>query len=685
MRLPPAVLALSLPLLLAACSRITPSPGSPQGPDPHPNPPQPPSALEQRRFGTLEPLGTPVAGNIAVFNSALTLREGRPLVLMVVQGPQDGTLNVLDARSNTVLETYTLEGGKNAWSSTVTPDGRVHIGAHDRLFTYDPTRRTVTAHGNPLGEGSIWAMTSDEQGRVYGGTFPGGKVFELDPDTGSVREIADLSNPAAPQSYVRSLTYRQGKLYAGTGTLPRIVEIELASGAQRSIELPPIEGLQGKAEFVYGLAARGKYLFAYVNTAPSPLLVYDLEDEAWEALQFNGHPGLDVSPEKNGKVYFLQGGKLQELDLATLEKRTLEAVSYSSSYRFGGWADLEDPSLPGESLLTVSYGGSMVALNPQAGARILPIRVQGSPAQIQSLVAGEDGQSLYMGGYLSSRATRYDVQSRSATLIPMEQAENIAVSGSDVFFGTYPKAHIFHYRANEPVATGSNPKKLFQVLEEQDRPYGMAANERYVVAGTLPTYGQLGGALSVFDRRSGSLKTYRNIIPGHSVISVVIKGDTVYASTTVNGGLGSTPTETEARVLRFDIASGQLLKQTTVDLPGAPDPIYIGNIRLGPDGLLWGVADGSVFALDPQTLELRRHRTLYPEISKFGLFRPMFVGFQGGVIYSNLGTKLTAIDHATLEFRKLADDVGLAALGPDGNLYFTHGPNEAQLWTIDVE
>ncbi|MBA4493295.1 hypothetical protein ACFO25_06500 [Paenactinomyces guangxiensis] len=68
----------------------------------------------------------------------------------------------------------------------------------------------------------------------------------------------------------------------------------------------------------------------------------------------------------------------------------------------------------------------------------------------------------------------------------------------------------------------------------------------------FPDY--LGRALTIFDPGSGQYDDYRNVVANQSVISLAYKDGFIYGGTSVSGGLGLKPAETEAKAVQMGYA-----------------------------------------------------------------------------------------------------------------------------------
>jgi hypothetical protein len=81
----------------------------------------------------------------------------------------------------------------------------------------------------------------------------------------------------------------------------------------------------------------------------------------------------------------------------------------------------------------------------------------------------------------------------------------------------------------------------------------------------------------------------------------------VYGGTSIAGGLTTTPPTREAgTVFAWDVAGKKKLWET-VPVPGAAT---VSSVTIGPDGLLWGVAGKTVFAVAPDSGKLKKSFTL---------------------------------------------------------------------------
>jgi len=656
------------------------------------------SELASLRVGAPEDLGRPIR-SLAVLSAQVTREDGRPVLLAIAGTSGVPTLNVVDVRDNRLLRAFPLaKGAGGSWGGTVLPDGTAYLITYQRLIRYDPRKKRAEDLGIPIaGETAFWSLAHDEQGHIYGGSYPNGKVFRFDPKTGRFSVLAEVGQP-----YVRSTAYHDGTLYAGTSPTPsgKIHAIDVRTGARRELPLPDMAA--GLPNQVYGLDVRaGRCLFAFLTfpDKSSTLRVYDLRERRWWPEEFPGYGEHYVGPERDGPerdgperdgperdgvVLLRWKGYWHELDLATRKARRLPRPA-GVTYRGGGWADLGGGA---PSLVSVTFEGAVVVTDPATGApRTLPPVMQSEPAGIQALAVSPDGRRVYVSGYLASRAAMVDTATGAATLFPMGQAEGIVAHGNRVWWGVYPGAHLHEMDAAAPLAAKRNPREVYHVPEEQDRPFGVAASDRWAVFGTVPVGGRLGGSLTVLDRRTGAWTSRRNIVPDQSLVALALRGDVVYGTTSVHGGLGGgEPRATAARVFAWDLRTGRKIAETALTPAGGGRPArFIGGVAVGPDGRVWAAAAGSLFALDPETLAVTDRRALLPRPVDEGRWRPPFVGFgPDGLLYTNVGNEIRVADPATGEVRALGIRADLMALGPDGWVYYRPAEDVAGLKRVRV-
>lgn len=637
-----------------------------------------------KQFGDPVSVGAPIQ-QIAIFESAYGQEDGRDVMYTTVNG-KPAMLNVIDLVDNKLLRAIPLPDADSSWAKTIALDGTLFIAGQSKVYRYSPQTKELDDLGPAIpGETSIWGLITDEQGNVYGGTYPNAKVFKFDPKANS---FTDYGTMVDGQGYVRSIAYADGIVYAGIGTVGHIVKLDPVTGDKTELPIRDVPGVSS-LPFVYGLDARGDYLFAYLNgNGTTALIIYDMARGVWLDEVYSGYGGLDVSPEREGKVYFVQNRKVQAFDMTTRQV-TDTGIAYGTGFRSTGWVRFpDDPELPGETLVTIQFGGKAALFNFESGIhKTLSAVAEGQPTLIQALEKGPDGK-IYTSGMTSALGGVFDPVTRTHSTYPMGQAESIGSLGNDVYFGIYPKAEIRKLDVTLPVQTDPNkpnlnPESLFYMEEDQDRPYVQTTGGGKIYFGTIPYYGELGGALVAYDPASNTFDVHRHVVRNQSIVGLAYRDGKIYGSTSIRGGLGIDPTESEAKMFVWDAVSGEKLSEFTPDIPGAiKSPIMISGLTFDKDGLLWAAADGILFAVDPGTQEVVKSKVIYPGVTDYGMWRPIHLRWgNDGLLYTDLYGQLTILNPDTMEHKELGIQSALFTLGDDENIYYAQ---ETRMYMIPV-
>jgi hypothetical protein len=238
---------------------------------------------------------------------------------------------------------------------------------------------------------------------------------------------------------------------------------------------------------------------------------------------------------------------------------------------------------------------------------------------------------------------------------------------------------VYEYDPTAPW-TSTNPRRVAELVNHgQDRPFAMvgvdALSKLYI--GSVPDYGSHSGALSVYNVPTRQTQVYKDIVHNQGVVSLTYKDGFVYGGTTIYGGLGTSgPTETEGKLFVFDTATNAKVFEI---VPVAGRKVVSGLLA-GPDGMIWGVAEDTIFKFDPQT------RQIVYKAAKLGRYGTgtvwvdafLEIGKDGNVYGTNRQKTLFMINPETMDFFKIKSGAG-NYLTQDfyGNLYMS---NDADLW-----
>ncbi|CAG7629880.1 hypothetical protein PAECIP111802_01598 [Paenibacillus allorhizosphaerae] len=632
-------------------------------------------SLLRQKFGPIQTIPDAVLNKLGQSAAIGTGKDGTPESYFFANGAP-GTFYALDAVTGERRFSQQVTGASIVWGMTYSPNGNVYFASSEtgRLFRYSPSERNITDLGlNPSGS-FVWDIDATPDGRyLYGAVYPKGKMFEYDTETNRFR---DLGTMVPGKEYVRGLGVTDRYIYAGLGTYageePRVViRYDRTTGGKTEIVIPT------QSTFISDVHAYGGKLFA---TAGS---LYVLDEETFQPLDSFGFGGQisPPSPDETNLVYYTSGSKIcsYRLDSGARQEAGMLPSMATTAMKTLGWVRAAAGEFAGKTVLAgvTSYGDSFL-FDPVSGrSTAVNLEVPGSPVQTHSLKSGPDGM-LYIGGYHQGVSV-YDPDEKRFKVQQFHtlQPESVGFLNGKVYFGMYGGAQIFEYDPARPwqygTASGNNPYRAYDI-REQDRPYVFASGDNKLFIGTIPDYGHLGGKLTIYDAGSNKWKEYENseLVHNQSITGLAYSDGKLYGSTTIKGGLGITPTESEAKLFVWDVAGERKLLERNLELPGHKPPM-IGNLAIGPDGLVWGATGSAVFALDPVTLGVVKSRTLYsPNLDNSGSWRPFDLIFgDDGYIYSTIGGAITVIDPATLDFDQLSPKANVIALDKDGSVYYS--------------
>ncbi|MEH7253146.1 WD40 repeat domain-containing protein [Neobacillus niacini] len=596
--------------------------------------------------------------------------SGQDWIYAVANG-SPAVFNVLDAKTGERVDSFPLEGASGAWGVTVDPMGNVYIGTNSKasLFRYVPGAEHVENLGNPIpGESFIWRLKSDEDGRIYGGTFPSGKVFQYDPETNEFRDYGQIMEG---QQYARSLAVYKDKLYVGLGTNgANLVEVDIHTGEKVEIPLPE---KYAKGTNVYDIDVIRNKMFARVTGSSNTILVFDLKTKKIVD-EIDGANGLDVSePGPGNLVYFIKNEELYSYDLNSL-KLTPTGFNNLFSARDFGWTKFENSQYPGKTLVSIAWDGKIRHYNPITGnQQIVQGQLSGQPVSIQSLTQGPNG-NIFVGGYLSGGLAEFNYVTNQVTENKgLGQIEGMITHQNRLYMGIYPGGFLHSYDPKQSYEMGVNPVQHFSLKSEgQDRPFALESAGNLLAIGTVPDYGQLGGALTIFDPATNKYTLQRNIVEKQSVISLAYQDGLLYGGTSVWGGLGIAPTEDEAKLFIYNMETGEK-EFETIPVPGEK---AISALTFDKEGNLWGLTSGILFKYNTETNQVVATKELYSvNWDSIGhLWRGGFLEFdEDGYLYGQAHGELFRINPDTLDQEVLVDDANLFTMDPDGNIYFARG------------
>ena len=626
---------------------------------------------------TVDDLGIPLRDVLLIGGAVGPGPNGRDVLWSAVSG-EPAHLAAIDPRTGRTISYQALDGAPGSYAVVVTPDGTVYVGAHTtgELYRRRPGAASpIERLGRPLpSETYIWRLATDDNGVVYGSTYPGGRVFSYTPATGHIRDYGQI---LPGLQYARGIAVLGNKIYVGTQPDAHVIEIDKVTGAMRELPLPAELGT-GIGVTVFDLNAYDGRVYARFGSATNGQLgVWEVRTRRWRPLLDNV-AGLDVSaPGPGGRVYYTRNSQLTGFKPATgVETGTgLTFAGRVVNNRGIGWVSLANPAWPGRTLVGLLWRGEMFRYNPVTGrSDIVQTDVPGEPIPLSTLHVGVTGR-LWAGGYLNGGVARIDPATGAADFHRFAQTESVLDLGDTVWLGAYPDSRFYRYDPTAPwnsteyspaLDTPENPVKVVDLNgHDQVRARTSTDAGRHVVYGTMPNT-TLGGALVVIDKATEQARVFRPVVTDQSIVALAYAGGLVVGGTSIHGGYGiPEPTQTEGVVFGFDPETGTKLFET-VPVAGAAQ---IDALVTDADGGVWGLAGRQLFAFDLAGRAVTR-RVALPVNAKRLAYHAGTDAFY--VLGSNTLLRVSRADLAVSEV--VARPAEHLAVHPDGTVFLGDGP-----------
>ncbi|WP_077617530.1 FIMAH domain-containing protein [Bacillus sinesaloumensis] len=618
-----------------------------------------------------EEIGFPLTGGTTIYDGAVGIEDGNEVMYTTSKGIP-AQFSVIDLETKETLRTLFMDGANDSWHHEVAPDGTVYVAAGKHIWGYSPQTKEITALAE-IPEASLWALAVDEESNAFIGTYPSGKVFKYEKATGQLHDYGKMIGEIS-QEYVRSMDYHDGYIYAGTAH-DKLMKLNVETGEKIDIA----EELN-ESGFVYDLnVVDDRYIFARYSVSKK-MYIYDIEQEKWLDVILTNVTGLHVTDSLDGNVYFVADGKLKYVNLETLQVNDTP-MTYGSGLRGADWVEIEgDDRLPGKSLATITFSGDVVFFNIETNTVVNYPKMVPPTANVTNKFFTYSEDKIYMSGMTGAVGAVFNPLTNEIVTLNLGQADVMHEMDGKMYFGVYPEGSV---QVIDPeVDPYQAPSKLFVIGDEQERLHSMASGDGKLFVGSIPTYGKLGGALTVYDGESH--KVFRNIVQDQSVNDIVYKDGKVYGSTSITGGLGSTPTAEEAKLFVFDVETETKTKEVSLQIDGLDKPTHIGQLKFGlHDGYIWGASSGFIFALDPETLDVVKSVNIDPNAAMGAWNNVHLEWSEDGFLYANAGSKLFVVDPISLESQYITNTITFT-LGKDGNIYYAPYENRTKLLKITV-
>ena len=611
-----------------------------------------------------------------------SVEDGKPIIVTAVEGAAETIIEVADIDGEKLLRTFNTGITGTMWYGCADSKGNVYCCIGRNIVIYSPVTKTIKNAGYVP---TTWSGTSNGivaacDDIVYGVTSAYGNVYKC--ENGVISTLYTLPNVysmggiAVIDDYIYA-----GGTYNGTDKGSTYVyRINRFTNQVDTLPNPLLENISS----VGHIYACGRYVIAQLSgySRVKKAYFYDTQTGAWldKTIEFNEN---GMSDPCGGKLFYVSGGIYHGIDIETLE--ITDYPNISGYYHRGNGMAVRCEGFSGECFVNIQYNGNLYVISPEDNqVKHLDIELVGAPAERRISRVGSDGK-VYVTAFMGSDGICYDPDTKQKQQFSIGQGEGAVSYNGKMYIGVYPGGLIYELDMDGDYISGQNPKLICDIGEDQDRPFGMDIVGDKLVVGTLPAAGKVGGAVTIIDLSNYSAKTYRNIIPGHSVLTVTHKDNKIYCGTTVCSGSGTVPAQGGAHVFCIDADTGEAINDTEFCVPGVNVDIgAVHGLRISPyDGKLYGAAAGIDFVMDPDTLELLDYNVYSENFdvasgASTQIWHEYYMEFYGGYLFRTNAV----IDPNTMDIVDSLDTSAQFAGIAGSKAYFVSG--DTSVYSVDI-
>jgi streptogramin lyase len=580
-------------------------------------------------------------------------KDGKPVILIWL-GDHRG------ARGLLMLDAITGQGvtypvptpeGDSPYAIVLSKKNKFYALYENCFLEFDPISRSFTFVGKDAG-GMAMSMTEDSQGVIWAANYPGCNLVSFNPATRQMVNHGPINKENWPQYPSCVAVDKSGWVYVGIGE----TSTQIVAFNPQTREIRPLAKKEERKTGM-GIVFLGADGVVYGN--PSG-------DGAWYALSEGkatptqkptvAHAALKQGDQETVLTDFPDGRRIQAIDVP--EK----------------WVEIREPD---------------------GAVRRLTFDYASDGAYIASIALGPDGR-IYGGSGHPLRVFAYDPVTDRFTHHGWRNENGhwnaLAVQRGRLFGGMYYGGYLFDYDVTRPwndaTQGETNPKVIASGGGDVTRPHALLAHpdgHHLIMAGT-PAYGYTGGGMLIYDLDTGKseILDHKAIVPELSTLALdaLDGGKVLVGGTTINPGTGGEAHATQAELYLMDFAT----RKVTFHAPIVPGAQEIRDVKVGPDGLVYGVATGpTFFAFDPKTLKVVHQEKMaqYGKLSGGQGPRTLLFG-PDGKLYVYFTKAIVRIEPGTFKREFLAAPpvlIDTAIALREGRLYFESG---GHLWSWKV-
>ena len=542
--------------------------------------------------------------------------------------------------------------GRGTWKARLLSDNKIWFGMNGpgQLACFNPITESyedVPPHKPSKKNSHLTDVVEGMDGRLYMPGYPSGDCVIYDRGTGEYREVAVAESNH--QLFAACLTDGGhigilNGLQHGVYVLdPRTDEVTVTS--------PP--RLTGRPDAYSGFLRLGDQFLVTVGHPEGGIEIcrfsaLDLSFLGSFVVRTAVAAGRNLTASPDGSLYMsVDDGYLYAIDLETESAELACRIPRVPSR--GNYTFLNEHRVlfAGHSQYYGVYDFRTAELD------LHRTEIENPLIGIFSILPASAGD-IYCSAHLGLSLSRVDPTSGRAVVLGLTyngsgEIYGSAEAGGNIYSIAYTHNVLTVYDPARPwrpgPAEGDNPRNLGPMGDEQYRPVtgilNGPGNRLYI--GSMPDYGARGGALTIVDPSDNSHRSYRHLVPDHSILGLAAGREHVYLGTSIVADGYIRPAEGDACFLIFDPGSETVLHKVEVD--GARSLITMGcgagrvffwtdDHAGGSRLLVCRLSDRTVSAVSTPFTSGRPHN------------RPMISGKSGDLFFTH-GNRIVRLDPST--------------------------------------
>lgn len=646
--------------------------------------------------GTEENLGNYIE-DTNLSDAAFTKLKDGTIVSVSMDSGVNGQVNVVDVKNKKNLWNKPADdSGKDrlAWGHAVLDNGNVLISTSKaELFEINPNTQEIKNVSPPKGikKGAYWwELVKGDNNKVYVSSYDpvsnndnkGGIVLEYDGNTGKWRDYGIIEPGAA---YVRAIGYDNNKIYAGMGSgLDKIgiYQIDATTGEKR--KLPDLEDYHKyNSTMISYLTAHNGYLYVNINSgADKKTFVFNTKTWEWEEPITETYPGNVLPADNNSDNILYKDSKYNIVKYDPHNKTKNIVFNSSGKQNRINLSRFVDSSILGGNLIGSYHKvGNFYLYDLNTGkvseATNDDHKLVRSTKRALTVLDEATENSMWVAPYFPTRVVRKIDPTLSEKQLNDNpdivdhnhgQAQAFDSSGDWLISTFYPSATIVATNRK----TGEVKPRVF-IKNDQTRPQRITKiNDDLFAVSSDAQYGYYPGAISIYSLSQNKiLKTFKNFGDVSPRSMAYKDGDYLYVGTTIQGGLGTTPKEKNAKIFKINYNTGEIVKSISLDTQGVAD------LEFTPDGKLYALYGDGIARINPDDLkveEYKQYSTKYGSmINELEYYDGYFIATINGKIY-HIDPKDLSRDFITTGLRSEVSDT-------TGDIYYIKN-NDIYRWKL---